>query len=358
MQIRPTRKLTEVIAEVKQTLINEHGWTEERFTACRRNADAKGYDYPTGTNFESITKLWIDYQVQRDVIIKHVIQIMEYYDKQLHGSASGCVVEGELPSHKEQKKLYDGQQRTVAAGLLGYTEVPCTMVYTKDASFPSYAFEMLNDKSVARLGPGDLHRNKLVRYSLGNREPKIVMARKMQDQFDKAEVDLIDKNSRKRMPENEKCNWFFSHFNYAEKGIEADKSGKVLHKVVDAITSTYPEDEEINQDLYIGLLELDRLDEFDLLPNDWMSKVLSTISKAYPRSTLYESTGKTSSLFKKQCQIQVAHVTPGKGWSAPYMMANFIREVFMIKGGSFELPTHGPGASLNIETNPALELMI
>ncbi len=353
MQVRPTRLLTEVVEEVRQTLINEHGWTTERFEACRRNADSNGYDYPTGTHFEDITELWIDYQVQRDVIVKHVIQIMEYYDKQLHGTASGCVVEGE-----DQKKLYDGQQRTVAAGLLGYTKVPCTMVFTKDASFPSYAFEMLNDKSVARLGPGDLHRNKLVRFGLGNREPKIVMARKMQDQFDDVKVDLIDKNSRKSMATEEKNCWFFSHFKYAEKGIEADKSGKVLNNVLDAITKNYPDDEEINQDLYIGLLELDRLDEFDLLPNGWMNDVLNTVSKAYPRSTLFESTGKTSSLFKKQCQIQVAHVTPGRSWSAPHMMANFLREVFMIKGGKFELPTHGPGAGLNIESNPAPELMI
>ena len=353
MQIRPTRLLTDVIAEVKLMLINEHGWTDERFDACRRNADAKGYDYPTGTNFEDIATLWVDYQVQRDVIIKHVIQIMEHYDKQLHGTASGCVVDGE-----EQSKLYDGQQRTVAAGLLGYTKVPCTMVYTKDASFPSDAFEMLNDKSVAKLTSGDLHRNKLVRYSLGNREPKIVMAYKMQQQFDKAKVDLTDKNSRKRMSADEKSNWFISHFNYAEKGIEADKSGKVLFTILDAITTNYPEDEEINQDLFIGLLELNRLDEFDLLPDNWMDELLQTIKNVYPRSTMLESTGKTSSLFKKQCQIQVAHVTPGKSWSAPYMMSNFLREVFMIKGGSFELPTHGSGASLNIETNPAPELML
>ena len=353
MQVRPTRLLTEVVEEVRQTLINEHGWTKERFEACRRNADSNGYDYPTGTNFEDITTLWIDYQVQRDVIIKHVIQIMEYYDKQLHGTASGCVVDGE-----EQRKLYDGQQRTVAAGLLGYTKVPCTMVYTKDASFPSYAFEMLNDKSVAKLTSGDLHRNKLVRYSLGNREPKIVMAYKMQQQFDKAGVDLTDKNSRKRMSEDEKACWFFSHFNYAEKGIEADKSGKVLFNVLNAITTNYPEDEEINQDLFIGLLELNRLDEFDLLPDNWMDELLQTIKKVYPRSTMFETTGKTSSLFKKQCQIQVAHVSPGKGWSAPYMMSNFLREVFMIKGGNFELPTHGAGAELNIKSNPAPELML
>ena len=211
MQVRPTRLLTEVVEEVRQILINEHGWTQERFDACRRNADSTGYNYPTGTHFEDIKNLWIDYQVQRDVIIKHVIQIMEYYDKQLHGTASGCVVEGE-----EQRKLYDGQQRTVAAGLLGYTQVPCTMVFTKDASFPSYAFEMLNDKSVARLGPGDLHRNKLVRYGLGNREPKIVMAYKMQQQFDKAEVDLVDKGTRKTMSTDDKSMWFFSHFKYAE----------------------------------------------------------------------------------------------------------------------------------------------
>ena len=29
MQVRPTRLLTEVVEEVRQTLINEHGWTKE-----------------------------------------------------------------------------------------------------------------------------------------------------------------------------------------------------------------------------------------------------------------------------------------------------------------------------------------
>jgi len=353
MQNRPTKSLREVINEARQTLINEYGFTTERFAALRKRVDANGHDFAEGCNWISIDDLWIDYQVQRDLRWKNLIQIIENFDPRLARISEACVVTGEM-----LKKIYDGQHTDVGIGLLGFDNVPVKVVYTDDPSFPSYAFEMLNETGIAKLTPGDLHRNRLTRFDLGNREQKTVQARKMQDAFDFCEIDLCDKNSRKSMGKMQSKTWFFSHFKFAQKGIELDKNGKVLRDILEAIITNYTEDEEVNQDLFIGLYELARLDEFNILPDGWMQDVLNKVSKIYPRSTMFSSTGQASSLFKNQCKIQIEHISPGRAWSAPSMMANFLREVYMMAGGSLNLPTHGAGAQLQISSNPSQELMV
>jgi len=73
---------------------------------------------------------------------------------------------------------------------------------------------------------------------------------------------------------------------------------------------------------------------------------------------MFSSTGQASSLFKNQCKIQVEHISPGRAWSAPSMMANFLREVYEIQGGDLKLPTHGAGASLQLSINPSRELVL
>jgi len=353
MQDRPTKNLQDVIAEVRQTLINEYGYSEEKFAALRQRVDSTGHDFPEGVPWLKNTVVHFDYQVQRDIRYKNLIQIIENFDPRLARISEACVVSGE-----DQIKVYDGQHTTVGMGILGYKEVPVKVVYTDDPSFPSYAFEMLNETGIAKLTPGDLHRNRLTRFALGNRELKTVQARKLQDAFDFCEIDLCDKNTRKSMGTQQRKTWFFSHFKFAQKGIELDKTGQVLRDILEAIISNYPDDEEVNQDLYIGLYELARLDEFNMLPAGWMNDVLVKVAKAYPRSTMFSSTGQASSLFKNQCKIQVEHISPGRAWSAPQMMSNFLREVYELQGGTLKLPTHGAGAHLQISTNPSRELMV
>jgi len=331
---RLTRKLTDVIAEVEKQLKAHYGVTQKDLDAWRARAKALSHKFPVSAMIE-IEDLWIDYEVQRDVIHKHIINIMKKWDPRICATGSACRV-----LNRPNTYLYDAQHRTIAAGILGFTEVPCAVVETDDPNFASYAFELLNDTGVKRLTPGDLHRNALVRYKNGSRDKKVVSAKVMQDQFDTARIDLQDKNSRASdnlCGDNE---YFFSHFKYAQKGIEVDEKGKVLLEILTAIKETFPVGDEIDQGVYIGLLELHKLSkaETGALPAGWMKTVLSTIKTTFNRTAVIHAKAK----------IQWAHVRPGASWSAPEAMSNFLREIYILSGGTINLPYHGAGSTMGI----------
>ena len=201
---------------------------------------------------------------------------------------------------------------------------------------------MINDTGVKRLTPGDLHRNALVRFKNGSKDIKNVRARTMQDQFDALEIDLQDKGSRNSDNLRGDNDRFFSHFKYAQKGIEIDESGKTLYNILDAIQTTFPLQEEIDQGVYIGLYELHRISNTNSntkLPAGWMKTLLSSIKPTF----------KSSNLVHAKAKIQWEHVNPGATWSAPSAMANFLRELHIRNGGLLNLPYHGEGAKMGIE---------
>jgi hypothetical protein len=334
-QKRLTRKLTDVIAEVEKQLRAHYNVSQKDLDAWRARANALSHRFPV-SNMIQIEDLWIDYEVQRDVLHKHIINIMKKWDPRICSPGSACRMIG-----KPNIYLYDAQHRTIAAGILGFTEIPCAVVETDEPNFASYAFEMLNDTGVKRLTPGDLHRNALVRYKNGSRDSKVVHARTMQDQFDNAGVDLQDKGSRASDNLRGENDYFFSHFKYAQKGIEVDEKGRVLFDVLEAIKGSFPLQEEIDQGVYIGLLELHKLSkaETTTLRAGWMKSVLDTVKKTF----------KSSSLIHAKAKVQWEHVNPGSTWSAPSAMSNFLRELYIHNGGQLNLPYHGEGAKMGIE---------
>jgi hypothetical protein len=335
-QKRLTRKLTDVIAEVEKQLKAHYNVTDKELTAWRARAQALGHQFPVSAMI-AIEDLWIDYEVQRDVLHKHIINIMRKWDPRICSPGSACRMIG-----ASQIFLYDAQHRTIAAGLLGYTEIPCAVVETDDPNFASYAFEMLNDTGVKRLTPGDLHRNALVRYKNGSRDKKVVDARTMQDQFDTLGIDLQDKGSRASDNLRGDNDYFMSHFKYAQKGIEIDDSGKVLLDILTAIKDTFPLQEEVDQGCYIGLYELHRISSTNTnskLPAGWMKTVLDAIKPTF----------KSSALIHAKAKVQWEHVNPGATWSAPSAMANFLRELYIRNGGVLNLPYHGEGSKMGIE---------
>jgi hypothetical protein len=289
---RESKRLSDVIKEVKYVLATEHGFTQEKIDAERRRVDAAGKGFPIGSHMVAIDRLSIDYTVQRDVVVKHILSIVKRYDPRICSPASACTV-----SYNEENSIfvYDGQHRIVATGVLGFLEIPIIINETSDESFPSYAFEECN-MSTKKLGPGDIHRNRLTRYDLGAEEQEVLDARTLQDQFDKNDVDLEDKGTRRSEKLRGSGEYFFSHFKYAMKAVDVDKSGKMLDDILGAITTAYPKDEEISQDLFIGLLELHRLDSRKSLPNGWMTDVLTLCANTYKRS----STIKGTSLYKEK----------------------------------------------------------
>ena len=260
---RLVKQFNEVVEEVRIQLEAEFGITKEQIDAMRARVDANGHKFPTGSHMVAIDTLYLDYEVQRAAIAKHILNIMKNYDPRLCTPASACKVDGQ-----DYTTLYDGQQRSIATALLGFTEVPATVVETDDPAFPSYAFEMLNETGIARLTPGDMHRNALTRYRLGSREARNTKARTLQDQFDSVGIDLQDKKARNSPTMRGNNDYFFSHFKYAYKGIEIDLSGKVLFDIIDAITSVFPLQEEVDQGCFIGLYEIARLDTRQELTGD------------------------------------------------------------------------------------------
>ena len=335
-QKRLTRKLTDVIAEVEKQLKAPYNVTDKELTAWRARAQALEHKFPVSAMI-AIEDLWIDYEVQRDVLHKHIINIMRKWDPRICSPGSACRMIG-----ASQIFLYDAQHRTIAAGLLGYTEIPCAVVETNDLNFASYAFEMLNDTGVKRLTPGDLHRNALVRYKNGSRDKKVVDARTMQDQFDTAGIDLQDKGSRASDNLRGDNDYFMSHFKYAQKGIEIDDSGKVLLDILTAVKDTFPLQEEVDQGCYIGLYELYRISSTSAntkLRAGWMKDVLEKIKPTF----------KSSALIHAKAKVQWEHVNPGATWSAPSAMANFLRELYIRGGGMLNLPYHGEGAKMGVE---------
>ena len=342
MTKRLTRSLLDVINEVKITLAAEHGIAQEQLDALRARVDANGHKFPVGSMMLPINLLWIDYEVQRDVIIKHIISIIKRYDPRLCAPASACTDTFNAENQRSPIMTFDGQHRTIATALLGYDAVPCIVVETDDIQFPSYAFEECN-MSTKKLGPQDIHRNRLTRYKLGSREQKNVVAYTLQKQFDNTGVDLEDKGTRKSPGMRGDNDYFFSHFKYAEKAIEADNSGTLVGNILDAITTLFPLQEEVDQGVFIGLYELARLDQnHQELPEGWMKDVLRVVKKSFNSSAIVHSKAKR----------QNEHVNPGAGWSAPSNMANFLREVYMMNGGTINLPYHGEGAKLQVATNP------
>lgn len=334
---RLIKSFNQVVEEVRIELETTYGVTKEQIDAMRARVDGNGHKFPTGSHMVAIDTLYLDYEVQRAAIAKHIHNIMKNYDPRLCTPASACKVDGQ-----DYTTLYDGQQRSIATALLGFAEVPVTVVETDDHEFPSYAFEMLNETGIARLTPGDMHRNALTRYRLGSREDRNRKARTLQDQFDAAGIDLQDKKARNSPNLRGSNDYFFSHFKYAYKGIELDDTGKVLLDIIDAIISVFPLQEEVDQGCFIGLYEIARLDKRQELTGDWMKQVLTAAKTKF----------NSSSIVHAKAKQQWAHINPGATWSAPAAMANFLREVYLLENTALGIPYHGEGAKMQVATNP------
>lgn len=334
---RLTRKFLDVVEEVRGILLTDFNIGPEQIAAMRERVDGNGHTFAKGSHFVDIGTLWLDYEVQRAALPKHILSIMKCFDPRIATPVNACHLEGD-----DKVTVFDGQQHAIVMAVLGYTEVPATVVETDDPAFASYAFEILNDTGVKHLTPGDKHRNALTRFKLGSREERNVRARTMQDQFDTVGIDLEDKGTRKGNNRGN-CDYFFSHFKYAYKGIDIDDKGRILHSILSAITTVFPLQEEIDQGVYIGLYELARLDQLQELPEGWMVDVLQKVKQTFNSSSLVHSKGK----------VQWAHTRPGATWSAPSAMSNFLREVYIVNGGEINLPYHGKGALMQVATNPA-----
>lgn len=334
---RLREKATAVAKRVQSELLESGMLTTTQLKKFQHAAKHTKYNFPRAEMVD-VKDLWIDYEVQRDVILHHILNIIARFDPRLCGPASACQMIGE-----SEITVYDAQHRVVSCIILGFYKVPGSIVETDDPQFASYAFETQNHSGTVGLTPGDLHRNALTRFAKGSREKKNCNARALQDQFDKLDIDLESKSVRASAAKKGDGKFFMSHFNYAYKGIaldeDSDNPGRALYEILHAITTVYPNDEEIDQGIFIGLYELKRLmggksgfTKRDGWPQDWMVQVLEKVHERFLRSHVVHSKSKA----------QWLHVSP-TGWTAPRAMANFLREVYEMQGGELNLPTHTVG---------------
>ena len=334
---RLREKATSVAKRVLQEMIEEGMITTTQLKKFQHAAKHSQYRFPRA-EMVSVKDLWIDYEVQRDVIHHHILNIISHFDPRLCGPASACQLIGE-----QEVTVYDAQHRVIYCIILGFDMVPGSIVDTDDEQFPSYAFEQQNHSGTVGLTPGDLHRNALTRYKKGSREKRNCNAFALQEQFSALDIDLESKSVRASAAKKGDGKYFFSHFNYAYKGIaldeDSDEPGVAVHDILNAIISVYPDDEEVDQGLFIGLWELKRLmgskagfRKRDGWPDDWMIQILTKVREVFPRSHVVHSKAKA----------QWLHIS-ATGWTAPRAMSNFLREIYEMQGGELNLPTHTVG---------------
>ena len=108
MAKRLTRKLTDVAREVEQQLKAHYNVTQKDLDNWR-TAARLSQPFPI-SNMIGTGVLWIDYEVQRDVLHKHIINIMKKWDSRICSPVSACTIPG-----NDRIDAYDGQHRTIAA---------------------------------------------------------------------------------------------------------------------------------------------------------------------------------------------------------------------------------------------------
>jgi hypothetical protein len=339
MTKRISRLVIEVAQEVLIELKEKYGLTDKELDKHKARISSSCNKFPIGLALLKLANIHVDYEVQRDVIVKHVLNIIRKFDPRIVGAAS-CV---RLPNSQFPNRYYayDGQHRTIAMAILGYEEIPACYVETEDERFASHAFEILNDSGIKKIGKPDLHRIRLNLHSKGSEDKANLEARKMQDQFDALGIDLQEAAKREQPTQCGPNKYWFSHFDYSYKGIKQDASGKTLYDILAAIKETWPNDEEIDQGVFIGMWQLNNWSKEMCIdhPDGWMHKVLKEVAKNF-------SSGHTVHVMAK---AQWTHVVGN--WSAPDGAAKFMREVYKLHNGKLTLPFKGKEIGIADKSN-------
>ena len=332
--------LLDVVAEVQKEAPEDVPNFSKRFAEAKvnlKNQQAKGRTLPLGTEAHPLKDFAFNYSVQRDVRAGHVMNIMKKFDPRVCTPVSAV-----RRSDSERLYIFDGQHRAVALSLLGYNEIPLTIVETDEPAFDAEAFEIVNDSGILRAGTEEIHRCLLHRYKMGETETeRVITAHKVQEIFNKCNIDLEPKRVRKSTGKCGPNKHYFSHFDYAYKGMKmAGDEG--LFNALEAIKTVYGDEDggEINQGLFIGLMKQYQMGaeakRLKRLPEDWMVKMLESAKKVCPSATLIHSAT------KKQWQY-----ANGVGWDAPVAMGHMLREVHLIEDDLFE-PSYMPNVTLKL----------
>ena len=341
---RVSRPLSDVAKEVLQKLKDEHGVTDKQLTQLKQRVFNSTYRFPLGGIRVPIDVVWIDYEVQRDVIIKHILDLLKKWDNRICQPAA-CNTHPDLVELIDEVKniyrfkklfVYDAQHRCVTQAVLGFTEVHVTVVIDDDPTFASYAFRISNS-IIKKIGRPDKHRNNLRLHSLNVHDDETIIAYNLQVAFDKSKVDLLEIASREKLSAQEKKKWYFSHFDYAYKPMGSDKSGDTVKRILKAMTTVWPNEEMLDNCVFIGLHHMnDMVKSLAVkLPADWMTQVCAKVAESFDNSRV----------LSRAAERHIKWTTGGQ-WTVPVSMYKFMRELYRMNGGTLVIP--GDGEDLNL----------
>ena len=285
----------------------------------------KNIEITNPMSFLLASSISFNYGVQRDLRPLHVLKIMENFDPRVVRPIASALRNGTY-------YIFDGQHTAVALAVLGFLEIPLTWVETANPSFDALAFEILNDTGILRAGTEEIHRGLLYRWNqdelgTGDRqEPRVKTAYQVDTLFKECNIDLEPKRVRKSPGKKGPNDHYFSHFDYAYKGLEMIGDIEQLRKILLAIKQYYPKEDggEINQGIYIGLVKMYALAREDgstkFLPIDWIDKILSSLETVC---------GKKAEGIHSAAKKQWQHKR-GTSWDAPVAMSTLMREVYVV----------------------------
>ena len=302
---------------------------------------------PHGVEQIPIPDIFCDYNVQRDLRDMHVLRICEKFDPRV-------VQPGSSVKRGAAHYLFNGQHTAVALAVLGYSAVPLTYVQTREQSFDAVAFEILNDTGVLKAGTEEIHRGLIYRWQndsngTGDRlHPRVKSAYLVDTLFKECAIDLEPKRVRKSSGKCGPNKHYFSHFDYAYKGLEMTGDIEVLRKILQGIKKYYGDEigGEINQGLYIGLVKMYALAKEDgavkFLPENWIDLILLSLIRVC---------GFNAQGIHSAAKLQWQH-TRGTSWDAPVAMSTLMREVFITQADKDNMwnPPHEPKVIMGIMT--------
>ena len=341
---RISRSLSDVANEILQKLKDDHGVTDKQLEQLRSRVFNSGYRFPLGGIRVPVSILWIDYEVQRDVIIKTILSLLQKWDNQICQPAA-CNTDPSLVELIDEVKhiykfkklfVYDAQHRCVTLAILGFTEVYVTVVVSTDPKFASYAFRTSNSV-VKKIGLPDFHRNNLRLFNLGVEDTETIPAHNLQAQFDRLGIDFVENPDK--IPAAERQPYYMSHFDYAYKPMGADKTGKVAGQILEAITKAWPNQQKIQNGIYIGLYHMNTVINSlgKKMPKDWMIQVCQGVAQSFSNSEHVELSASRHAKW----------VARSKSWNVPEGMFKFMREVYKLNGGTLSVPSEGSDFDLH-----------
>ena len=343
------KPLSQVVEEFYKTGESEIPNFQTRLRTARQRLEELQKDsemvLPRGVEQIPIQDIFCDYNIQRDLRDPHVLRICERFDPRV-------VQPGSSVKRGAAHYLFNGQHTAVALAVMGYTAVPLTYVETREQSFDAVAFEILNDTGILKAGTEEIHRGLIYRWQndstgTGDRNnPRVKTAYLVDNLFKECAIDLEPKRVRKSSGKCGPNKHYFSHFDYAYKGLEMTGDVEVLKKILLGIKKYYGEEigGEINQGLYIGLVKMYALAKEDgaikFLPENWIDLILLSLTRVC---------GFNAQGIHSAAKLQWQH-TRGTSWDAPVAMSTLMREVFITQADKDNMwnPPHEPKVNMGI----------